>query len=84
MVLCFYKTFGFRCSWDFGPLAYDAWLKVFGLGPKTDLEPKTIGLSPSTNLKPMTIGLGLETIGLRPKTFVLRAGIIGLGRRILA
>jgi hypothetical protein len=28
LALCFYKIFGLRCSWDFGPLAYNAWLRV--------------------------------------------------------
>ncbi len=72
--------------WHFGPVANDAWLRVFGfvcslafwldkigLGPKTNLEPKTIDLGHKT------INLGPMTIGLRPKTFVLKVGTIGLG-----
>jgi hypothetical protein len=80
------KTFALGCSWDFGHVANDAWLRVFGfkcslafwlstigLGPKTNLEPKTIDLGHKT------INLGPKTIGLRPKTFVLRVGKISLG-----
>ncbi len=72
MVLCFYKTFGLRCSWDFGVLAYNAWFRVFGLGCSLAFLLKTIGLRPKTDLEP-------KTIGLRPKTFVLSVGTIGLG-----
>jgi hypothetical protein len=51
---------------------------------------RTIGLGPKIDLEPKTIGLKLKTfvlkagtIGLRPKTFVLKAGIIGLGPKIV-
>jgi len=84
LALCFYKIFGLGCSWDFGPLANDAWFRVFGLGCSLAFWLSTIGLGPKTNLKPKTIdlghktiNLGPKTIGLRPKTFVLRVETIG-------
>jgi len=54
---------GLGCSLAF-------WLGTIGLGPKTDLEPKTIDL-------------GHKTINVGPKTFVLRVGTIGLGPRTI-
>jgi len=81
LVLCFYKTFGLGCSWDFGSLAYDAWLRVFGLRCSSAFWLKTIGLGPKTDLEPKTINLGHKTISLGPKTIGLRARTIGLGPR---
>ncbi len=61
--MCFYKIFYLGCSWDFGLLAHDVWLKVFGLR--------------------CSLAFWLRTIGLRPKTFVLRVGTIGLGPKMV-
>jgi hypothetical protein len=74
LALCFYKIFGLSSHGTLGLL-----LTMLGLGCLSAFLLRTIGLGPKTDLEPKTIDLGHKTISLRLKTYVLRVGTIGLG-----